>query len=156
MPDRNFIEQRIKEIEERLNEVERVRPGRWFTTLGSGNNVCTSISAEIIGPRLDGDGNKVDKPEACPYRLDNMNCGYYERPWQSFKCTDADKFSDGWCPLEPTRDDTCFVLDCLPEWILKDYPSTPEHGPLLKFFEMIKLDVRFLIDEVKKLKEDTE
>lgn len=148
--DYEIDRERLQGIEERLDAIEEVRPGRWFTALGSGNNVCTSISAElIVGPYFDNDGNEVATPEVCPYKGEETWQCEAPPPLRSTYCQ-IEKFPRD-CPLEPTRVDTAFVLDCLPDWILKDYPSTPEHGPLLKFFETIKLDVRFLIDTVKRL-----
>lgn len=149
----------LKAIEDRLNAVEEARPGDWISVVGSGHNLCTAITAELVEGLEDEDGNRIDKPEACPYR-DNpikytnprsVQCKRYPMLRVVRYCSDPEVFP---CPcyLTPTKVSYRFIADCLPDYVLKDDPKIPDHVPILKFLESIKPDVRDLIEEVKRLR----
>lgn len=150
----DYRKQRAGEIEAKLDAVEEVRPGDWITTLGSGHNQCTAVTAELVERGLDREGNKVERPSACPYRNEVKACKHDPILRHHITC-EVDEVFPRDCPLEPTNVNAWIVCDCLPDYVIEDAEavggSPPDHVPLLKFFETIKVDIRFLLDETRRL-----
>lgn len=153
----DYRKQKAEEIEAKLAAVEEVRPGDWITTIGSGHNQCTAVTAELIeGYKYEDTGEEVASPSVCKYRNEVKHCKRHAILRSVTLCPEDDAFPRD-CPLEPTGVWAFPVCDCLPDYVfddITDESNVPDHVPLLKFFETIKVDVRFLLDEARRLMEE--